>query len=50
TGPDTGGTGPAEASNTGPPQAGGTTAGPGWTWTMPSGLTYQDTPNPPLDP
>ncbi|MDQ1308405.1 MAG: hypothetical protein QG671_4239, partial [Actinomycetota bacterium] len=36
--------------DTGPPEAGGTTAGPGWNWTMPSGLTYRDAPNPPLDP
>ncbi len=24
--------------------------GPGWEWTMPTGLTYRDTPTPPLDP
>ncbi len=45
-------TGPLEANGTGGAETGGGqgTAGTGWTWTMPSGLTYQDAPDPPLDP
>ncbi len=45
-------TGPLEANGTGGAETGcgQGTAGTGWTWTMPSGLTYRDTPDPPLDP
>jgi hypothetical protein len=42
TGPATGG---PETDTAGPD-----TVSPAWTWTMPSGLTYRDTPDPPLDP
>jgi hypothetical protein len=43
-------TGPAAGNTDRPEAARQESAGHGWTWTMPSGLTYRDTPDPPLDP
>ena len=41
---------PDRPDRSGPEGPGPEAPGPGWQWTTPTGLTYRDTPTPPLDP